>query len=733
MNPSLDAIVPTNLRVLISTEIRAPDWQATIDSKYFNGFYTDSAGPGGIHVAPGSTDPDFRDADSGSNVQAQSVLGAIYSWPLGLPVPNPLATTMMVPSTFANGYSLNRSASVSTVSDVVILSQPLKRFYTDFDVPPAVPPYTVVVGAGNIGEPVVSCLAPPVPVGQPICLAGYPRLLQPLRIPSAVTAFRLTAPGAGSGVPAFPIFDGQLLQVDASYVMTPGGAASSVAFDFSSTTGQLGGPLRRIVEPGGQSLPGLPAFAQLLRRDVFPVGSAPPLPGATVTSPSPAANDLAGSSVAVSETVLVVGVPGSNSSSGLVLVYDRSASSGGFGPQVGGRDSVAFVRTEDWGSKPSMVLSPDSVGAIGDKFGASVGVSPDGTTIVVGSPGANVGAGQVRVYRRPGSTWNNTLPVAPVATLSPTVTGGVTAVAFGTSVDIDASSNIVVGAPDSTVGGSGGAGSAYAYRDTGTTVVPNGPAVIAPNPQLGGQFGTAVGVDAGIVAVGAPRQDVTEVDSGAAYVFSPTTQGGGGGFQPVLTLICQGGGGLGDKYGCGTSIAIDGDTVVVGAPGADSPTGEEDAGVAEVFRTSEPPLVALATAPSVGASYSRVTILRPTVGVRQRAGTAVSLGRAAVVLGAPTASITQDDQGRAYVYDRSEVGFAAGDVSPNAILGSATNGLGDKYGRAVALSSRNLVVGVPNSSAYSQAGVATPNAGRGDTYVFDLILRSGHEGSAEAP
>ena len=84
------------------------------------------------------------------------------------------------------------------------------------------------------------------------------------------------------------------------------------------------------------------------------------------------------------------------------------------------------------------------------------------------------------------------------------------------------------------------------------------------------------------------------------------------------------------------------------------------------------------------------------------------------VAGAPNATITEPGQGRGYVFLRPEGGFQAATVAPDAVIGSPANAQDDNFGAAVAVSERNLVVGVPN-------------ADRIDAYQFDRIHIAGFE------
>jgi len=100
------------------------------------------------------------------------------------------------------------------------------------------------------------------------------------------------------------------------------------------------------------------------------------------------------------------------------------------------------------------------------------------------------------------------------------------------------------------------------FAQTSTSGV--GPAVesklTAPDPTAGDEFGRAVAIQGNIAVVGAPNQATAGFGTGAAYVFEKTTTG----WQLQQKLMAH------DASAAsffGTSVAIDGDRIVVGAPG----------------------------------------------------------------------------------------------------------------------------------------------------------------------
>ncbi|MBC8170963.1 MAG: hypothetical protein H7X77_04810, partial [Anaerolineae bacterium] len=73
-------------------------------------------------------------------------------------------------------------------------------------------------------------------------------------------------------------------------------------------------------------------------------------------------------------------------------------------------------------------------------------------------------------------------------------------------------------------------------------------------------FGTIVAIDGDTAIIGAPRDDGTGTESGAAYIFVRD----GGGVWSQQQKIFPGDLGADDNFGI--SVSISGDTVIVGAP-----------------------------------------------------------------------------------------------------------------------------------------------------------------------
>jgi len=194
-----------------------------------------------------------------------------------------------------------------------------------------------------------------------------------------------------------------------------------------------------------------------------------------------------------------------------------------------------------------------------DAFGASIALQND--VLVVGQPNGNPNtdaSGQAFVYRLIGGTWvlqqvlSETNPPFPVS-------------GFGTSVSVSGDT-IAVGNPQDPTGP--GSGSVSIYTNNGTTWNLQAK-VTAPAGTLSAFFGNAVAVYKNTLLVGAIEFGI----SGAAFVFTRT--GTTWTLQQILTPTTHTGAGV------GSSVALEGDTAVVGAPG--EPTNGVAGGAAFIF------------------------------------------------------------------------------------------------------------------------------------------------------
>jgi len=377
-----------------------------------------------------------------------------------------------------------------------------------------------------------------------------------------------------------------------------------------------------------------------------------------------------------------------------------------------------------------------SDGASSDYFGFSVAI--DGDTAVVGTPYDDVGAkpdqGSAYVFTRSGTTWSQQAQL--------NAADGATNDRFGYSVAIDGDT-AVIGAPYDDVGANPDQGSAYVFTRTGATWSQQ-QKLTASDGVATDFFGCSVALSGETAVVGARYDDVdATVDQGSAYVF--TRSGTTWSEQQRLTAAD---GAAADGAGC--SVAISGDTAVVGAEGDDVGVAT-DMGTAYVFvrsgtTWSEQQKLTAGDGAAGDTFGSRVAVSGDTavvgalfddVGANSNQGSACVFVRSgttwseqqkltasdgvatdffgcSVALSGDTAVVGADcddvgantDQGSAYVFTRSGTTW-----SQQAQLAAVDGAAGDTFGFSVALSGDTVAVGAP----YHDVGAT---ADQGSTYVF---------------
>lgn len=133
----------------------------------------------------------------------------------------------------------------------------------------------------------------------------------------------------------------------------------------------------------------------------------------------------------------------------------------------------------------------------------------------------------------------------------------------------------VVGVPEDDVGSILHAGSAYVFRRT-TGVWRLEQKLVLATPAGQERFGSSVAIDGETIAVGASAQDIGEaVNAGGVYLF----EHGNAGWVQTAGLLAQSPSGY-DRFGSG--VALQGDVLIASSPYADVP-GFIDAGVLDVF------------------------------------------------------------------------------------------------------------------------------------------------------
>jgi hypothetical protein len=198
-----------------------------------------------------------------------------------------------------------------------------------------------------------------------------------------------------------------------------------------------------------------------------------------------------------------------------------------------------------------------SDGTSDDWFGASVSISGDGTTAIVGArldDDNGNGSGSVYIYSFVQRIWQETKLLA---------SDGVSDDRFGYSVSISNNgTTAIVGARLDDDNGVD-SGSAYIYSLVGG--VWQETKLLASDGESDDHFGYSVSIssDGTTAIVGALLDDVNGVDSGSAYIYSLVD-----GVWQETKLLASDGEGF-DQFGKSVSISSDGTTAIVGAYGDD--------------------------------------------------------------------------------------------------------------------------------------------------------------------
>jgi hypothetical protein len=348
--------------------------------------------------------------------------------------------------------------------------------------------------------------------------------------------------------------------------------------------------------------------------------------------------DYFGQVVAIDGDILVVGASGNDSSgvnSGAAYVYERSS----------GRWEL------------SAQLMPSNASEL-DYFGRSVAV--EGETIVIGARGADgfvPESGAAFVFQRTGGIWSE------IAKLS--ADDGVGGDYFGESLAISGGTVVVGARMDDDV--STNRGSAYVFREM-SGAWQQVAKLTASDGAPYDFFGSSVAIDSNIVLVGAPYDDDLGDASGACYLF----QEQGGQWHEVAKLTA------GDNTpwwdGFGASLAIEGDSIVVGS--RDNDFYGISAGAVFVFRRQDDEWVQEALLRSAAA--------RP----QSYFGSSLDICQGRIVVGATQGNLARPQSGTVVLFQEGDSGWRQ--IGAFANRDPVDN---DALGYSVAISASTVVSG----------------------------------------
>jgi hypothetical protein len=365
-----------------------------------------------------------------------------------------------------------------------------------------------------------------------------------------------------------------------------------------------------------------------------------------------------GYSVAISGARLVVGAPGHNGSGG-VFVYDLNSAT-----------PTTYTH---------LLPAPRPAGSF-PNFGISV--SLNGTRIAVGAPynasGQEIYAGNAFVYDL--ALPDPTVPWLTLSDPSPT-----SAENFGFSVAIS-NTHAVVGSPGTSMNVNN-VGAVYAFA---LTPSPTPIQLTPPTQAFSARYvGYSVAISGSSVLVGAPLDHSSASSAGLVYQYNVSGSNPGISvrsiYSPTPAAL--------DRFG--HAVAISGTRAAIGAPQDD--TGAMDAGSAYGYQL---------TGPNGGFAIATFNDTGPATdesfgGALAVSGTRMAVGNQLDDTGAP-------DAGRVAIYD-----FLTPTHSiPVLLLANPEPASGDRFGNAVAMSGRRIVVGACRDD------FSVSNAG--SVYIYDL-------------
>jgi hypothetical protein len=353
-----------------------------------------------------------------------------------------------------------------------------------------------------------------------------------------------------------------------------------------------------------------------------------------------------------------------------------------------------------WGMVVVAALAPDATAQcerarlladdveLRDRFGSAIAL--DGDWLAIGAShdddvATNTGA--VYLYQRDGLDW------VEYAKLTPDTPNGPNEL-FGSTIALEGT-RLVVGAPESAVATTDGAGVVYVF-DLFDDVWTQQARIINPDAAEDDRFGSALAVSGDTIAIGAAFDNDPDNESianvGSVNIFTLVDDAWTR--QETITLDVRT---ADDYFGC--SVAIEGDTLVVGAWGQD----EEGAQSGAVYIYTR----------AVDAWTLEHTLIPSELLSGDEFGFAVDLQGDLLAVGARQYAINRP--GKAFIFRWDGV-----DWTQETTLTAATGGNRDEFGRQVRIAGPYLLVTAPY---HDGAGL---DAGAGFVFFDDGLAWTEH-------
>lgn len=258
---------------------------------------------------------------------------------------------------------------------------------------------------------------------------------------------------------------------------------------------------------------------------------------------APTSDDLFGFSVALSD----------NGNTALIGTYELNP------PKTKQSGAFVFVRSGTTWTQQAQLLSSDI--QPGDSFGASVALSGDGNTALIGAPDEDTSPrstnGAAYVFTRSGTTWSQQTKLL--------ASNYADNDKFGYSVSLSENGTVAaIGAPYKTVSFQNNSGSVYVFTQTAGVwsqqTQLNG--VAFPNQHLGSSV--SLSSSGNQLIIGAPDYNIIGYASGIAFVYENSA-----GVWSLITDILFSTPPPSESLYLGTSVAISGNgtVIAIGVPG----------------------------------------------------------------------------------------------------------------------------------------------------------------------
>ncbi|MCK4378070.1 MAG: hypothetical protein KAW01_01930, partial [Deltaproteobacteria bacterium] len=322
-------------------------------------------------------------------------------------------------------------------------------------------------------------------------------------------------------------------------------------------------------------------------------------------------------------------------------------------------------------------------------------VAVDGDYVVIGTPGDNNRQGSVSIFSRNQDGTNAWGLVIQLSAFD-----GSSNDVFGNSVAISGQ-YVIIGAPGNDDSGTD-AGAAYIYaRNQGGNDHWGLVATLLPETTMDqSNFGSAVTISGNYAVVGAPGDDDNDTDAGAIYIYA-RNQGGADNWGLMEKLYAEDSIFIdGNPDNFGASVAIDGDYTIIGAPGTDD--GSIDSGVAYIFYRNQEGNNNWGQQAKLAASDG---------GAYYHFAEAVSISGSIALVGSAVDSNSNGSQAGAAYFFYQNLGGTDNWEEQSKVIASDGNTY-DYFGTSVAISDNYAIIGSPG------ADIQEPRWGEGAAYIL---------------